>query len=57
MVRPWALPLVVRLAFDDDLVGVVGQTIEDQGDMMRSVRQLHRLQSLAADGLQEIAAA
>jgi hypothetical protein len=57
MVRPWALPLVVRLAFDDDLVGVVGQTVEDQGGVMRSVRQLHRLQSLAADGLQEIAAA
>jgi hypothetical protein len=33
------------------------ETIEDQGDMMRSVRQLHSLQSLAADGLQEIAAA
>jgi hypothetical protein len=27
------------------------------GDMMRTVRQLHRLLGLAADGLQEIAAA
>jgi hypothetical protein len=48
---------VARQPSLDQIAYLKQETIEDQGDMMRSVRQLHSLQSLAADGLQEIAAA